>query len=103
MMTTQQIIKAGEEFDVFTPVNRKHEGRFGEGFSQTKQQTLCYKGLDCVFWEEEQFLLLVGLDGGVCYAGYCDQLGFFLELCRHISPGGVFNDYPLQSHAEEFR
>ena len=95
MLTTEQIVKAGESFDVFTPVDRVYSDRYSWGFTQKGEQTLCYKGLDCIFFEEHQFLVLRGMSGHIEYSGYCCDLYFFLMLCKHLSPGGIFNDFPL--------
>ena len=98
MLTSEQIVKAGEEFDVFTPVDRAYGDCYSGGFIQKSEQTLCYKGLDCIFFEEHQFLVLRGIRGHIEYSGYCYDLYFFLMLCKHLSPGGIFNEFPLSEY-----
>lgn len=95
MLTLKQIIRAGENFEVFAPVERAYTDRYTGGFVQKDEPTLCYKGLDCIFFEKHQFLVLRMMNGQVAYCGYCYDLAFFLMLCKGISPGGIFNDYPL--------
>ena len=95
MLTLGQIKRAGEDFDVFSLVDRKYTDRYDGGYTQTDEPTLCYKGLDCVFFEAHQFLVLRGMNGQINYSGYCSDLHFFLMLCKGVSPGGIFNDYPL--------
>lgn len=94
MLSLDQIRRCGEGFDVFTPVSRKYKN-LCQGYTQTNETTLCYKGLDCIFFEESQFLVLRCMNDEICYVGFCSELSFFLMLCRGISPGGIFNDYPL--------
>lgn len=94
MLTLNQIKRCGEDFDVFTAVDRKYPERC-HGFAQTDEPTLCYKGLDCIFSEKRQFLILRYMNSEICYAGYCNELSFFLMLCTGIAPGGIFNYDPL--------
>lgn len=100
MLTLKQISRAGEDFEVFAPVTRTYTDRYVGGFSQKGETTLCYKGLDCIFFEKSQFLVLRAMNGQILYCGYCYDLSFFLMLCKGLSPGGMFNDYPLPSEDE---
>lgn len=95
MLTIEQIKKAGESFDVFTSVDRVYDDCYSGGFIQKDEQTLCYKGLDCIFFQKHQFLVLRENGRHILYVGYCYDLYFFLLLCKHLSPGGIFNDFPL--------
>lgn len=101
MLTLDQIIRAGEDFDVFTSVDRKYSDKYEGGFTQENQPTLCYHGLDCIFFEKHQFLVLRWMDGQIAYCGYCVDLDFFVLLCKGISPGGIFNDYPFDTNDED--
>lgn len=93
MLTIEQIKRVNEQFEVFSPVDRKYNDSYSGGFTQEDEQTLCYKGLDCIFFEKHQFLVLREMYGQIVYSGYCDNLPFFLLLCKGISPGGIFNEY----------
>ena len=94
MLELHQIKRSGEEFEVFTEVNRQYTTKYEGGFTQDGEPTLCYKGLDCIFFEQHQFLVLRSINGQINYSGYCESLSFFLMLCRGISPGGMFNEQP---------
>lgn len=75
-------------YDTGFPLPRK---KFG-GHDMSQVTPLCYKGLFCLFKEDVQFLVLI-FKKVVVYQGYCDNINFFLSLCRGISPGGIWNDF----------
>ena len=79
MLRIHEIIRSGQDFDVFNPVDRIYEDRYGGGYVQKTETTLCYKGLDCIFFERRQFLVLRHMLGQICYAGYCDNIKFFFS------------------------
>jgi hypothetical protein len=101
-LTLNEIMHAGEKFLIFSPVDRKYSDRYDGGFTQTTEQTVCYKGLDCIFFEKYQFLVLRWMNGKTAYCGYCCELDFFLKLCEGIAPGGIFNNYPLEENKEKY-
>jgi len=93
MLTLNRILQHGDDVGCFTPVQRKYPDRYEGGFTQKDEPTLCYKGLDCIFFEKHQFLVLRSMNGPINYCGYCSDVAFFIMLCKGVSPGGVFNDY----------
>ena len=93
MLTIEEISHAGEQFDVFTKVGREYGEKYFGWFTQVDEPTLCYNGLDCIFFEKQQYLVLRWMNGGIVYCGYCDSIDFFIMLCNGASPGGIFNKY----------